>query len=100
MCGASDHERIGPMLQSFERASHLKHYEHAEAAKKAREAGKDDEADEHERKAAVHEKRAELADMGFLRHSKDEATDADHMRTHGDLFDLARRTGRVKFETD
>jgi hypothetical protein len=100
MCHGSDDERIGPMLASFERRSHLKRIEHEDAAERARQKGRDDEADDHERMARVHGRRAEMAEAGYLLHSKDEATDADHMRGDAELVSVAHRTGRVRFEHD
>lgn len=98
MCSASDHERIGPMLASFERKNHLRRVEHEEAAEKARARGRDDEADRHEHRASVHGRRAEMAEAGYLLSGRHERNDVEHQRDDAELIRTAHRTGRVRFE--
>jgi hypothetical protein len=114
MCNVSDHERIGPMLASFERASHLKQIEHEDAAERARDDRRSQEdlgqiggrevgrpaAGHHERMARVHARRAEHARDGHLISGPDERTDAEHQRDDAELIRLAHRTGRVLWTDD
>jgi hypothetical protein len=112
----SDHERIGPLIQSHERKWTLEASEHEEAAEKARtkkhadigmhinapaeargrmERTHDEAISRHERAARQCRRRAEHAAAGYVLHGPDEGS-ADYMRDHQELHDLARRTGRLR----
>jgi hypothetical protein len=113
----SDHERIGPLLQSHERAWTLKATEHEEAAERARNKKKaeleahqnapeearrkmvathDATINHHDKQARVHRRRAEHARAGYILHGPDETADASYVRDHQDLIDTARRAGRLR----
>lgn len=113
----ADHERVGPILASYERAwagEAAQHEEQAEQAKdrKTRAMGQhvnappdargrmegvyDAQIAKHERQARVHRRRAEHAAAGYVLHGPDESTDADYMRAHQDVIELARKTGRLR----
>jgi hypothetical protein len=110
---------LNDQLSNFERHSALAAHASAEAAEKARdrkraarsngqmdgpaehrrvvEAQYDAEIAHHEKMSRVHRRRQEHAAAGFLLHSQDESRDAEYMRTHGALFNEARRAGRVRY---
>lgn len=113
----SDHERIGPLLASHERAWSLRAHEHEEAAERAKETKRrvmasqpnipdeargrleghhDHEIATHERQAKAHRRRAEHAAAGFLLDGPDERTDAEYQKAHAELIGMAHRTGRVR----
>jgi hypothetical protein len=50
-------------------------------------------------RSSKYRRRAEHAAAGYLLHGPDEARDADYSRGHGELIELARKTGRLR-QTD
>lgn len=113
----NDHERIGPILASHERAWSLQAAEHEEGAERARdkkqremgmhanapeeargrmEGVHDAEIARHESQARIYRRRAAHAAEGFLLASPDEVRDAEYQRHHSELIAMAQRTGRMR----
>lgn len=105
-------------LKDFERRSRLKAHEadeeadtleeehdktphryggpHADAAIEARQAHIRKKIDGKRTEAAVHRRRAEHADAGYLLHSPDESRDSLYMKEHQHGFMEATRRGRLR----
>ena len=117
MSDQSDHERVGPLLASHERAWTLKAAAHSLAAENARDKKKaaleahqnapeearrkmvamhDAAIGHHDKQARVHHRRAEHARAGYVLHGPDETSDASYVRDHQGLIDTARRSGRLR----
>jgi hypothetical protein len=54
----------------------------------------------HEERARAYRRRASIAAQGDLLDSPDERRDVQYQREHGDLIDMARRTGRLRQTQD
>jgi hypothetical protein len=121
MSELSDHQAIGPILASHERAWSAAAHDHADRAEKARTAKAEDLAKQlripeeyrrrlearhdasiahHERQAAIHQRRAEYARAGYVLDGPDERTDAVYQKDHAGLIGLARRTARLRYVDD
>jgi hypothetical protein len=71
--------------------------QHVNAPEEARgrmESMHDAEIAKHEKAGRVYRRRAEHAQAGYVLASPDD--DADYLRSHQELHDLARRTGRLR----
>jgi hypothetical protein len=111
-----DHAKIGTVLASYGRACEASAHHHEEAAEGARarkksEMGRhinapaeargrmegvyDAEIAKHDRAARAHRRRADFAASGMLYHGPDESGDAEYMKTHQELVNMAQRAGRI-----
>jgi hypothetical protein len=117
----SDHATVGTVFGSMERAFSLRAAEHEEAAERARD-DKKRQLGKHVNIPPEHRKRLEMAHDATIRHheeqgqrfrrraaylasgyaldSPSERRDADFVRQHHDLLDLARKTGRLRYSDE
>jgi hypothetical protein len=116
-----DHERIGPVLGSMERAFSLRAAEHEEAAERAKddkrkqlakhinipmehrrrlEMAHDATIRHHEEEGAKYRRRSDYLRAGYVLDSPSERRDGDFMRQHHDLVDLARKAGRLRYSEE